>query len=228
MSRTPAEHRAVSWLVNWNHEFSHRTGTPGDHRGADWLAAQVLGSSMRMPSGSLVSHETFLLDRLDPGDTYLDIDGVRVRGVPVFDAPATSGVTGVIGETIAIATLRPDAVYKGDYRRLREEAAHVGLVIVCQGTHPGLGLLNAEQFNTPYGAPAIHVVDPVSEGRPAHLVSNSVRTQLDFAHFTRRGTESPRIDLASGPEFPRLRCPAGILINPVASKARAGQPRSRR
>ena len=141
------------------------------------MAAQVLGSSMRMPSGSLVSHETFLLDRLDPGDTYLDIDGVRVRGVPVFDAPATSGVTGVIGETIAIATLRPDAVYKGDYRRLREEAAHVGLVIVCQGTHPGLGLLNAEQFNTPYGAPAIHVVDPVSEGRPAHLVSNSVRTQ---------------------------------------------------
>ena len=51
--------------------------------------------------------------------------------------------------------------------------------------------------------------------------------KLDFPQFTRQGRESPRIDLATEPEYPRSRCPAGTRINSVASKARAGQPRSR-
>ena len=52
--------------------------------------------------------------------------------------------------------------------------------------------------------------------------------QLDFPHFSPRGTESPRIALESAREFPRARTDTGTWKNPAASMARAGQPRSHR
>ena len=169
-----AEARAEAWLRAWDSQGIHRTGTDGDHAGADWLTAESEAL------GAKVTREAFTLDRLDPGDAYLEVGGTRIPGVPVFDAPATNGMTGVLGREIEVAALAPGAVYTGDYRRLRENAAHPGLVILCQGTHPGLGLLNAEQFGVPYGAPAIHVDDPsvlAAEGRVVRLVSASVRTR---------------------------------------------------
>ena len=177
-----------SWLSAWDSHAPHRTGTAGDHAGAAWLtdAARALGAT--------VIHETFMLDRLDPGDTYLEVDGTRIPGVPVFDAPATPGVTGVTGSDIAVATLAPGAVYTGEYRRLREDAGHTALVIVCHGTQPGMGLLNAEQFGTPYGAPAIHVETPIPFGRPARLVSQSTRTRAGASNVvvTLKGTDPSR------------------------------------
>jgi hypothetical protein len=180
--------RTEAWLTAWDSQGPHRTGTAGDHAGAAWLteATRALGVS--------VEHETFMLDRLDPGETYLEVDGTRIPGVPVFDAPATSGVAGVTGTDIAVATLAPGAVYTGEYRRLRQNPGHVGLVIVCQGTHLGMGLLNAEQFGTPYGAPAIHVDAPIPAGRPARLVSESRRTRAGASNVvvTLKGCDPSR------------------------------------
>jgi hypothetical protein len=82
-----------------------------------------------------------------------------------------------LGAEIAVAALAPGAVYTGEYRRLRQDGRHAALVIQCAGGHPGLGLLNAEQFNTPYGAPAIHVAEHLPSGAPARVVSQSTRTQ---------------------------------------------------
>jgi len=92
------------------------------------------------------------------------------RGVPVFDAPAT-GVDGLTGtltlsgheDGILVAPLSPRSVYTGEYEKLRRSAAHRALVIVCAGERPGMGLLNAERFRNPYGAPAIHVSSEASE-----------------------------------------------------------------
>jgi hypothetical protein len=165
------QERAAAWLTAWDSQGPHRTGTAGDDAGADWLAAAARAL------GATVTEETFEFDRLDPGPTFLEIDGRRIMGVPVFDAPATVGVTGTTGEDIAVAALGPHAVYSGEYRALRQGQDHAALVIQCSGQHPGLGLLNAEQFNTPYGAPAIHVAEAVPAGRPARLVSESVRTR---------------------------------------------------
>ena len=177
-----------TWLTAWDSQGPHRTGTAGDHAGAAWLTdvARALGAT--------VVHETFMLDRLDPGDTYLEIDGTRIPGVPVFDAPATSGTIGVTGTDIAVATLAPGAVYTGEYRQLRKNAGHAALIIVCQGTHPGMGLLNAEQFGTPYGAPAIHVDTPIPLGRPARLVSQSTRIRAGASNVvvTLKGTDPSR------------------------------------
>jgi hypothetical protein len=180
-----AESRAAEWLQAWDAQAIHRTGTGGDDAGADWLAETAAAL------GAPVTIETFPLSRIDPIAAYLDIDGTRLAGVPVFDAPPTDalGVTGNLGPIgsdagIGVVALSPWAVYTEDYRTLRRSTEHLGLVVLCQGSQPGLALLNAEQFRLPYGAPAIQLssemaprVAAASENNaPARLVTYSQRT----------------------------------------------------
>ena len=100
--------------------------------------------------GAEVSTEVFELDRLDPVACYLELDGERIPAVPAFDAPGTgaNGVAGTLSSTghdeaVLLAQLTPRSVY-----RLRRDAAHRALVIVCTGERPGMGLLNGERFRT--------------------------------------------------------------------------------
>jgi hypothetical protein len=155
---TEPETRAAYWLEAWDRQGTHRTGTPGDRAGAEWLAEQAAAL------GGEVSVEEFAFERLDPALAYLDIGDERATGVPVFDAPNGSidGIEGRLGAEIAVHELTPRAVYTGEFQRLREagsliKGGHQGLVVICKGEAPGLGLLNAEQFKTPYGMPAIHL-----------------------------------------------------------------------
>jgi hypothetical protein len=182
---TEAERRAAAWLQAWDASGTHRTGTAGDAAGAAWLAqaAELLGAA--------VTIEEFALDRIDPVAAYLEVDGTRFDGVPMFDAPATgaggiSGALGTVGSsaTIAVAELSPQAVYSGDYRALRSGAAHAGLVIVCQGGRPGLALLNAEQFGHPYGSPAIHLPSQAREPLQAAIASSAVARLVAYSERT--------------------------------------------
>ena len=156
----------------WDSHGIHRTATAGDQAGADWLIQEAASL------GAVPVVETFSLDRLDPVDAYLEFDGMRISGVPVFDAAATGsdGVAGNLGpvgaeKSITVAELSPSGIYSPDHEELRG-SAHRGLVIVCKGSHPGLGLLNAERFRHPYGAPAIHLP---SEARDAVLAAAARR-----------------------------------------------------
>jgi hypothetical protein len=177
-----AKARGVAWLTAWDSQGAHRTGTPGDEAGAHWLAHEAGGL------GAEVTTEVFALERLDPVDCYLELDGERIAAVPVFDAPPTdaNGVTGTLSlsdhdEAILVARLAPQSVYTGEYERLRRDTAHRALVIVCTGARPGIGLLNAERFRHPYGAPTIHVSSEASEtvlagaarAAPARVVAQS-------------------------------------------------------
>lgn len=178
------EQRAARWLRAWDSQGIHRTGTPGDEAGADWLLAEAAAL------GAVPVVEAFPFDRIDPVESYLEIDGTRIEGVPVFDAPPTDGVTGVLGQAgrgaaIAVAELPPRVVYTQAWRDLRSEPGQRGLVVLCRGEHPGLGLLNAEQFNAPYGAPAIHlpteardvVLAAAARGAVVRLVARADRTR---------------------------------------------------
>ncbi len=182
---TEAEQRATAWLMAWDSQGIHRTGGPGDEAGADWLAAEVvaLGASPVM--------EAFPFDRIDPVETFIEIDGIRLEGVPVFDAPPTDGVAGVLGlagsgAPIAVAELSPRVVYTQEWRNLRSDPTQRGLVVICQGDHPGPGLLNAEQFKAPHGAPALHVsseareavLSAVARGAVARLVARRTMTRV--------------------------------------------------
>jgi hypothetical protein len=180
---TEAWARAAAWLRAWDSQGIHRTGTEGDEAGAVWLTreAELLGA--------LIASETFALERIDPIAAWVELQGARIGGVPVFDAPSTdaAGISGTFGPVgsdadIGVAALSPQAVYDGAYRALRRTSAHRALVIVCQGANPGLGLLNAEQFPTPYGAPALQVPSDahtrVLAAREARLVSGYQRTNV--------------------------------------------------
>ena len=174
--------RAVAWLTAWDSQGIHRTGTTGDEAGALWLTQEAAGFGIKVAS------EAFALDRLDPVACYLELDGERISAVPAFDAPGT-GIDGVVGtlslgdrdEAILAAKLSPRSVYTGEYDRLRRDTAHRALVIICTGARPGMGLLNAERFRHPYGAPAIHVSSEASEtvlagaarSAPARVVAES-------------------------------------------------------
>jgi len=177
---TEAEERAAKWLKAWDAQETHRTGTAGDASGADWLAAEARAL------GAEATSEEFAFDRLDPIACHLEIAGERIEGMPVFDAPATGadGIAGRLGSAIAVAELSPRAVYSGDFQRLRRAGGHDALVVICRGEAPGLGLINAEDFRVPYGAPAIHVsseardivLAAMREGVRVRLVSHSRRT----------------------------------------------------
>jgi hypothetical protein len=151
-------------LRAWDAQGTHRTATAGDEAGALWLAYEAAGLGVE------VVNEAFGLDRLEPVACYLELDGDRIPAVPAFDAPGTGadGVTGTLSpsghdEAILVAKLTPRSVYTGEYERLRRDTAHRALVIVCTGERPGMGLLNAERFRNPYGAPVIHVSSEASE-----------------------------------------------------------------
>ncbi len=180
-----AQRRAARWLDMWDTQGIHRTATTGGSAGAVWLAREAAAL------GALVSIEEFALDRLDPVTAFLEFAGQRFAAVPVFDAPATdaAGVTGRLGfaggdAEIVVAALSPRAVYSGEFERLRRDGSHRGFVILCTGERPGMGLLNAESFRTPYGARAIHVASEAraavlaaaAERAPARLVAESRRT----------------------------------------------------
>lgn len=184
------------WLRAWDSQGTHRTGTQGDQAGADWLFAQAIAL------GAEPVFEPFPMDRIDPVETFLEIGATRFPGVPVFDSPPTEGATGVLGQDIAVVELSPRAVYGPTWRALRHDQTHRALAVVCQGDHPGLGLLNAEQFKAPYGAPAIHLDSDTAEamraalarGASGRLVSryDRVRTTARNVVVTLRGTDPSR------------------------------------
>ena len=178
--------RAARWLAAWDSQGNHRTATDGDKAGAEWLAEEAAAL------GADVAIEEFAVERLDPGTAFLEIAGERIPAIPAFDAPSTDrdGVEGRLGPVggdagIAVAELPPQAVYSGEYERLRRDAAHRGFVILCAGPSPGMSLLNAEKFRAPFGMPTIHlssaardiVLAAAAERRPARLVSESRRTK---------------------------------------------------
>jgi hypothetical protein len=169
MSTDPTE-RAAGWLRGWDSHGPHRTATAGDHAGADWLAREAVAL------GAAVTIESFTLRRVDPVDCWVESGGARVDGVPVFDSPAT-GPEG-LPDGIGVLSFSPWSVYTPDYRAARRDSTHAGLVIVCQGGEPGLAPLNAEQFNAPYGCPAIHVA-VAPHGPPTRLVSHYRRVTAE-------------------------------------------------
>jgi hypothetical protein len=196
---------AADWLRAWDSHGFHRTGTDGDEAGAAWLAQEAAAL------GAQVSSETFSLDRIDPVAAFVEVDGRRIEGVPVFDAPATGpeGVAGVLGAEIAVAELTPQAVYSGEFRALRCGGSHRALIVVCQGAHPGRGLLNAEAFCDPYGAPAIHVP---TEAHNSLRIGRNVRVVV---HYQRTPAVARNVVISI--EGPERAIPPVVVMTPRSS-----------
>ncbi len=135
----------------------HRTGHLADLENADWLAAQA------QELGANVSIEEFAIDRVEPAGCFVEIEGQRIPGVPMFDAAFTGpeGIEGSFGSDeaaeIGLAALSPLAIYQPSYEAYRETKPHKALVTITKADRPGLALFNAERFLHPYGVPDLMV-----------------------------------------------------------------------
>ena len=90
------EARAAGWLRAWDSQGTHRTATPGDEAGADWLASEARGM------GAGVAFESFAVSRIDVDVAFVEIEGERIPGEKMFDAPDTPD-----GRVMALASVGP-------------------------------------------------------------------------------------------------------------------------
>ena len=61
----------------------HRTATTTDEASAHWLADHVRAAGLEPRL------EGYDVHRLDPGECFLELDGRRIEGVPLFDCTYT-------------------------------------------------------------------------------------------------------------------------------------------
>ena len=149
---------AAAWLAAWDGQGIHRTATEGDERGAVWLAA------VARALGAKVEIDSFALARIDPIASFVEVDGETYHGEMLFDAPDTPpvGVSALASADggqglISLNAYSPRAVYAPDFVAARRASTAQAAVIVTTGEAPGLALLNAEAFNTPFGPPTVQV-----------------------------------------------------------------------
>lgn len=159
--------RATTWLRAWDSQGNHRTATPGDEQGAEWLAAEARAM------GASVAFESFALDRVDVDAAFLEVEGERIPGEKMFDAPDTpdgrvmalasvaAGLSDPGQADVHILELAPTAVYSPEFARFRRESRSKAVVVVTKGMAPGLALLNAEAFRAPFGPPILQVPSTV-------------------------------------------------------------------
>ena len=87
-----------------------------------------------------------------PVAAFLEIGGERIPAIPAFDAPPPTATASAAGSgrsasdaEIAVAELPPQAVYSGEYERLRRVGGHRGFVILCAGQSPGMALAQCRE-----------------------------------------------------------------------------------
>jgi hypothetical protein len=178
--------RAALVIRGYAAEGFHRTATTVDRGSADRLVA------LARAARATPRLEPFDLSRVDPIDAFLDIDGRRIEGLPMFDGPFTdrTGIAGAIGPLDGQGSDRPVALTKVnpnaevELRKVREQSRHRAIVVVTTGQRPGLCPVNAAYFTQPFGPPVLQIGSEhgdaveraVKGGGSVRLVSHSTRT----------------------------------------------------
>ena len=183
IARVIQEYDAQGW---------HRSGTEVDHASARWLAEQVAECGLEPEL------ERFDLSRVDPELAYVEIDGQRTEGVPLFDGGFTGpdGVRGRAGPLGAGAGIGISEVGSGPSQSLmeaRRAGEHTAIVAVTP-TGPGVALLNSVSFLTPFGPPVLQVgnksrewlMEHARRGSEAHVVVSVMRAPAESFNVTSR------------------------------------------
>ena len=150
------ETRAADTIRAYSAEGHHRTATAVDRGSADALLARARAT------GAAPSLQPFDLMRVDTAGGFVQIQGRRIDGLPMFDGPFTDagGVSGGIGpigadQPIGWTRIAPNG--EAALRRIREGSRHTAIVAVTVGGKPGLCPVNAGWFTEPFGPPVLQV-----------------------------------------------------------------------
>lgn len=181
-----ATRRRVAQVVrDYDAQGIHRTATDVDEASAHWLANQL------QTAGVEAKLEAFPINRVDLEETFLEIDGRRIGGVPLFDA-GFSGATGIDGRLGAASSSPEIALFEASPQdgtdrpgplRQALDGSQKAVVIVTRGGRPGLSLINASRFLTPSGVPTLQVSSVEADwlreravaGASARLVASATR-----------------------------------------------------
>jgi hypothetical protein len=179
------EDRILRIVDAYSRQGVHRTGTDVDRLSADWLCDEV------RQAGLEPTREAFDIDRIDPIEASVTVDGRRIAGVPLFDGAFTdgSGVHGKIGPLegsaeIALAEAAPNTTGAGQIGDARRKLRHRAIVCITRGGRPGLCPSNADAFVNPFGPPVVQVsseqaaflVDCARRGVDAQVTAHVKRT----------------------------------------------------
>ena len=184
---TSQEERIARIIEAYDAQGWHRTATEVDLRSAHWLAEQLRECSLEP------TLEPFAVSRIDPQSCYLEVDGERVVGLPLFDGTLTSpeGIRGSLGPLGSDATIGVAHVGAGgqadDFEREGRSGRHRAIVAVTLGGRPGLAARNAPAFRQPFGPPVLQVGSDVRDrltehavrGSDCHLVTTASRTEAE-------------------------------------------------
>jgi hypothetical protein len=184
-----AEQRIASIIEAYDAQGDHRTGTSVDNDSAKWLSHEV------RQAGIEPTLEPFTLSRVDPASCYVRVADRRIDGVPLFDAAFTdeigiSGTVGALGSDADFALVESEPNNFAEPRRERggtiadaRRSRHKGVIVLTDGTRPGLFLLNALFFKAPSGPPMLQVSSAEREWLKA-LAQNRAKATL-VAHVKR-------------------------------------------
>lgn len=154
----------------------HRTGTAVDAQSAEWLAGEL------ERAGSHAGIESYRFRRLVPSDSFVEVAGQRIEGLPLFDSAPTppEGVSGRFGDGEGAIRLLP-ATAAGHSREVdaARNSRALGIVIPTTAARPVLAPRNANDFRRPFGQPTLQVSgaalpalqEASAREEPVHLVS---------------------------------------------------------
>jgi hypothetical protein len=207
LAQTAADRkRRISDLIQtYDGQGIHRTATIVDNASADWLRqlANVAGGDAHLSA--------FSLGQVNIRAAYLELDGRRIDGVPLFDGGFTgdTGLVGTLGRAdsmadIAVVTI--DSAGVGTEGRgldaVRRNSAHRAVVAVTTTETPGLTLSNASSFANPYGVPVLQVASE-HQARLTELAAAGARVTLVVA-ASREPSEAMNVTVSVPGRQPNL------------------------
>ena len=160
--------RLTETITRWDAVTDHRTGTDGDRASDDGLAAAI----SKLGLEPVV--DTFPFRRRQVEAATLTIGGRVLEGVPYFDGGTTDaqGITGrlsPLGGTgdIAVHRCGPSIQHPGTATLFehRRSDRYRGLVALsaADDIRPGLALLNADDYDAPFGVPVLQIASEASD-----------------------------------------------------------------
>ena len=183
-----------------------RAGTRGDHECATWLSGLLRSANVEHEAVAVALRIRSVLD------AFVEIDGLRIDGLPLFDGPDTPeyGMHGVLGPAdgageIGFLTVDPGAAsIKGQpLEALRSASVHRALILATSGAAGSLAPVNAQFFTAPFGPPGLqiagmhadHLRETAVRRRMARVVVRSDRTPGTSTNLVARIGAAPRVVL---------------------------------
>jgi len=189
-------HSRIARLIrDYDAQGDHRTGSPVDAQSGLWLSDRV------DDAGVVPELEWMGVPTLDTQAAFLEINGRRIDGVPLYDGGVTNedGVVGTLGDQgtssdIGLAHAGPRI--PEDFLDYRRSTAQRAIVTVTggpdNGLPEGLALMNAPSFVDPFGPPVLQVASQhrdflrqaASDGASARLVLHVTRRPEEVFNVT--------------------------------------------